>query len=123
MKNSRISFLDCYYLKKLLQRDADQGATQRRVYSHEEYIALVSRSGQFMTHDYSHKSTDEDQRMMAFFDSLVQREIENWSSEDLRTPQSPSDVENNNPSDHDDSSDSDGTLLIKFTFEFKKKKN
>lgn len=36
---------------------------------------------QFMSHDYSHQSTKEDPRMMAFFDSLVQREIEGWSSE------------------------------------------
>lgn len=35
-----------------------------------------------MTHDYSHQSTKEDPRMMAFFDSLVQREIEGWVSED-----------------------------------------
>ncbi|XP_014214692.1 DDB1- and CUL4-associated factor 5 [Copidosoma floridanum] len=89
-----------------LKRDVDKGATQRRVYSHEEYIALVLRSGQFMTHDYSHQSTDEDQRMMAFFDSLVQREIESWSSEDLRTPQSPTDIENNNTTDQNNSSDS-----------------
>lgn len=45
-----------------------------------------------MTHDYSHQSTREDPRMMAFFDSLVQREIEGWSSEDMATNlQSPSD--------------------------------
>ena len=35
-----------------------------------------------MSHDYSHQSTKEDPRMMAFFDSLVQREIEGWLSED-----------------------------------------
>lgn len=35
-----------------------------------------------MSHDYSHQSTKEDPRMMAFFDSLVQREIEGWSSEE-----------------------------------------
>ncbi|KAF4528141.1 hypothetical protein B566_EDAN011157 [Ephemera danica] len=39
-------------------------------------------SRKFMSHDYSHQSTQEDPRMMAFFDSLVQREIEGWSSED-----------------------------------------
>lgn len=37
---------------------------------------------QFISHDYSHQSTKEDPRMMAFFDSLVQREIEGWSSGD-----------------------------------------
>lgn len=35
-----------------------------------------------MTHDYTEASTEEDPRMMAFFDSLVQRELEGWSSDD-----------------------------------------
>lgn len=39
------------------------------------------RSGQVMTHDYSHQSMKEDSRMMAFFDSLVQREIEGLTSD------------------------------------------
>ncbi|KAI1284876.1 DDB1- and CUL4-associated factor 5 [Halotydeus destructor] len=52
----------------------------RRVYSHEDYINLVLESGQLMTHDYSHHSVQEDPRMMAFFDSLVQRDIEGWTS-------------------------------------------
>lgn len=64
-----------------------------------------------MTHDYSHQSTDEDQRMMAFFDSLVQREIESWSLEDMPTPQSPSDSENNNATDRNNQSDSEGNLF------------
>lgn len=34
-----------------------------------------------MTHDYSNQNTSEDQRMIAFFDYLVQQEIEGWSSE------------------------------------------
>lgn len=65
------------------------------MFTHDEYIGLVLRSGQFMTHDYSHQSTKEDPRMMAFFDSLVQREIEGWSSEDMPTPRTPSDSEIN----------------------------
>lgn len=52
----------------------------RDVFSHEEYVSLVNSSGQNMTHDYSHQNTFEDPRMMAFFDSLVQREIEGWVS-------------------------------------------
>ena len=35
---------------------------------------------QDVNHDYSHGSMDEDPRMMAFFDSLVQREVEGWTS-------------------------------------------
>ena len=52
------------------------------MFSHEEYINLVLQDGHVMSHDYSHESTDEDPRMMAFFDSLVQRELEGWSSDD-----------------------------------------
>ncbi|OWF46287.1 DDB1- and CUL4-associated factor 5-like [Mizuhopecten yessoensis] len=55
---------------------------ERSVYTHEEYINLVLQSGHVMTHDYSSHSTEEDPRMMAFFDSLVQRELEGCSSED-----------------------------------------
>ncbi|XP_050407291.2 DDB1- and CUL4-associated factor 5 [Patella vulgata] len=53
---------------------------ERPVYTHEEYINLVLRSGHVMSHDYTQHSTEEDPRMMAFFDSLVQREMETWSS-------------------------------------------
>ncbi len=35
-----------------------------------------------MSHDYSQQSMDEDPRMMAFFDSLVQRELEGWSTDE-----------------------------------------
>ncbi|WAR18248.1 DCAF5-like protein [Mya arenaria] len=55
---------------------------ERRVYSHEEYINLVLQDGHVMSHDYSQESTEEDPRMMAFFDSLVQRELDGWSSDD-----------------------------------------
>ncbi len=52
----------------------------RKVYSREEYVRLSLESGSFMTHDYSAESTEENPRMMAFFDSLVQREVEGNSS-------------------------------------------
>lgn len=54
----------------------------REIFSHEEYVSLLNASGQNMTHDYSQQNTSEDPRMMAFFDSLVQREIEGWNSND-----------------------------------------
>ena len=81
---------------------------ERRIYSHAEYINLVTQSGpvslsefrnyrylillvlsisslveQFMslTYDANRKSTREDPRMMAFFDALVQRDIEGWSDD------------------------------------------
>ncbi|XP_039283039.1 DDB1- and CUL4-associated factor 5 [Nilaparvata lugens] len=53
---------------------------KRKVFSHAEYLSLVYRGGQIIDHDYSNESTAEDPRMMAFFDSLVQREIECWTS-------------------------------------------
>lgn len=54
----------------------------RDIFSHEEYMSLFNVSGQNMSHDYSDQNTTEDPRMMAFFDSLVQREIEGWNSDD-----------------------------------------
>uniref|UniRef100_A0A8C7FYZ3 Ddb1 and cul4 associated factor 5 n=1 Tax=Oncorhynchus kisutch TaxID=8019 RepID=A0A8C7FYZ3_ONCKI len=53
----------------------------RSLYSHEEYINLVLNSGSGLSHDYVSQSIQEDPRMMAFFDSLVRREIEGWSSD------------------------------------------
>lgn len=35
---------------------------------------------QRINHDYSDQSINEDAKMMAFFDSLIQREIEGWDS-------------------------------------------
>ncbi|KAK9409807.1 DDB1- and CUL4-associated factor 5 [Crotalus adamanteus] len=53
----------------------------RCLYTHEEYINLVLNSGSGLSHDYANQSVQEDPRMMAFFDSLVRREIEGWSSD------------------------------------------
>ena len=50
----------------------------RQVYSHDEYIRLVMRSDSLVSHDYSNQSVEENPQMMAFFDSLVQREIEGF---------------------------------------------
>ena len=62
----------------------DRGESgDRRVFSHEEYIGLVMRSSVNMIgQDYSMANTEENPRMMAFFDSLVQREIEGWDTDD-----------------------------------------
>ncbi|XP_015788187.1 DDB1- and CUL4-associated factor 5-like [Tetranychus urticae] len=53
----------------------------RKVYSHEEYIQLVLESGHLAAHDYSNQSVQEDPRMIAFFDSLVQRDIEGLTTD------------------------------------------
>ncbi|XP_037097112.1 DDB1- and CUL4-associated factor 5 [Syngnathus acus] len=55
--------------------------TCRSLYTHEEYISLVLNSGSGLSHDYVSQSIQEDPRMMAFFDSLVRRELEGWSSD------------------------------------------
>lgn len=51
-----------------------------------------------MTHDYSHQSTREDPRMMAFFDSLVQREIEGWCSDSMTSAPETSSSDSDNSS-------------------------
>lgn len=70
----------------------------RIVYSHQDYVDLVGSSGERISHDYSDQSTLEDAKMMAFFDSLIQREIEGWvSSEELQTTDSDSDFDHEWP--------------------------
>ncbi|KAK3603057.1 hypothetical protein CHS0354_015750 [Potamilus streckersoni] len=59
-----------------------QQENERQVYTHEEYINLVLNGGHITTHDYSHESMEEDPRMIAFFDSLVQRELEGRNSDE-----------------------------------------
>jgi WD repeat-containing protein 22 len=63
-------------------RSPEVSIAERPVFTHEEYINLVLRSGLGMNHDYSSQSVEEDPRMMAFFDSLVQREHEYSSSDE-----------------------------------------
>ena len=71
--------------------EQEKGEDERPVYTHEDYIGLVLRSEAMMSRDYSTQSTSENPRMMAFFDSLVQREIEGWDSlEDTETQSSQS---------------------------------
>ena len=55
-----------------------------------------------MNHDYSNGSTDEDPRMMAFFDSLVQREVEGCTSNtDLSDDDIEADGTNNSGAEDD----------------------
>lgn len=70
---------------------ADYNELPRSVYSHDDYIYLVGHTGQRISHDYSDQSTQEDLRMLAFFDSLIQREIEGWESQSQDTFSSDSD--------------------------------
>ncbi|XP_075982813.1 DDB1- and CUL4-associated factor 5 [Anticarsia gemmatalis] len=59
-----------------LLKEAQGSDNPRELYSHEDYVSLVHHSGQYISHNYAEQSTREDPRMMAFFDSLVQRELE-----------------------------------------------
>lgn len=62
-----------------LTEEAQGAENPREVFTHEEYLSLVSMNGQNMSHDYTtNPNTNEDPRMMAFFDYLVQQEIEGW---------------------------------------------
>jgi len=57
----------------------DGGRTAMR---HIDYLEMMLRNGHAMAHDYSHQSTDEDPHMIAFFDSLVRRERDGWTSDE-----------------------------------------
>lgn len=82
---------------------ASEGEVQRRRYTYQEYVDLVLESGQLMSHDYSHQSVNEDPRMMAFFDSLVQRDENGWTSSDSSQEGAPP----ARPSSSESSSDSE----------------
>lgn len=58
-----------------------------------------------MSHDYSSRNTNEDPRMMAFFDSLIQQEIESWDA-DSSTDSSHNSDATHSCSSSNDSSDS-----------------
>ena len=54
----------------------------RAAMRHIDYLEMMLRNGHAMAHDYSHQSTDEDPHMIAFFDSLVRRERDGWTSDE-----------------------------------------
>ena len=60
------------------RHNSRESGRNRQVYSHDEYIRLVMRSDSLVSHDYSNQSVEENPQMMAFFDSLLQREIEGF---------------------------------------------
>ncbi|CAH2245079.1 jg15917 [Pararge aegeria aegeria] len=70
------SALEYPQMRGTLLEEAQGSDNPREIYSHEDYVSLVHHSGQYLTHNYAEQSTSEDPRMMAFFDSLVQRELE-----------------------------------------------
>ena len=54
-------------------RDTTRG---RNVSTRSNYLRLVQESHSILNHDYSNETTEENPRMLAFFDRLVQREME-----------------------------------------------
>lgn len=56
--------------------------SRRELYSHSDYLSFIQFGGLPLNHDeYESKSTAEDPRMLAFFDSLIQREKDNLHSD------------------------------------------
>ncbi|XP_017026703.1 DDB1- and CUL4-associated factor 5 [Drosophila kikkawai] len=54
---------------------------------------LHRNSSDYVSQDFSARNTDEDQVMLAFFDTLVQRELESWSTVDNQSSSSSSSSE------------------------------
>lgn len=107
-----------------LLEDGGNAHIGRDVYSHDEYMSIINSSGLNMTHDYSNQNTTEDSRMMAFFDSLVQREIEGWvsgenSDDSFKSSSSeessrPTSTEEDSSSSEDDSDDDDDDSVTNY---------
>ena len=77
----------CGYISK------EEKITKRPFYSHEQYMQLIVESGEPpLSHDYGSQSVDEDPRMIAFFDSLIQRVNAGWFSDESSDDESPMDA-------------------------------
>lgn len=59
--------------------------SRRDLYTHNDYVELVLGSGRPLTHEYDECSVEEDPRMLAFFDSLIQRELSGLNSDSTGT--------------------------------------
>lgn len=51
--------------------------------SREDYSVMIDMTDPSLIHDYSEQNTCEDMFMMAFFDSLVQQELETWNTNSI----------------------------------------
>lgn len=82
----------------------DDGVTNgdskaRPIFSQNDYMDLLVHNGPVMTHDYTNGSTEEDPRMIAFFDTLVHHELEEATTDDDGPFDSSLEVVNNEISD------------------------
>jgi len=62
--------------------DNELESKTRLVFSQNDYVDLLVHNGPTMSHDYTNGSTEEDPRMIAFFDTLVQHELEATTDDD-----------------------------------------
>lgn len=87
----------------------------REVFSHHDYFSLVQMNWSHMTHDYSNQNTHEDPRMMAFFDSLIQQEIEGWDTNNSSDSEQISEDTSENSTRQSSTEDSEDDNLNYFT--------
>jgi len=89
---------------RMIVEDRQLSSINRPAFLRDDYIEMMIRgndSPAMMAHDYTHESTEEDPRMIAFFDSLIRREREEFTTNDTL---------------EDDDSDSDvGTQYLRLT--------
>jgi DDB1- and CUL4-associated factor 5 len=67
-----------------LMGERDEYLPKRKLYTNRELFELrwFPHANQTASNIEAHQSMEEDQAMIAFFDSLVRREMNNWSNED-----------------------------------------
>ncbi|KAK0046984.1 DDB1- and CUL4-associated factor 5 [Biomphalaria pfeifferi] len=89
------------------RRYGDDDEVERNAYSHEEYIHMVLQAGSFLSHDYTRGTTEEEPCMIAFFDSLIQREVEH----SIELEDSSSSSSSSSGDDHDASREKNGAKV------------
>ncbi len=62
---------------------------KRTLYSHDQYMQFIVETGEPLSHDYDTQSLEEDPRMIAFFDSLIQRVNAGWFADESSDEESP----------------------------------
>ncbi|XP_055853379.1 DDB1- and CUL4-associated factor 5 [Episyrphus balteatus] len=98
-----------------LMEEATCSENPRDLFSPFTFPSLTPQSWSHMPHDYSSRNTNEDPRMMAFFDSLIQQEIEGWDTNNSSDSQLASDGGESTHSPNNSSiEDSDEQELLRY---------
>lgn len=98
-----------------LTEEATCSENPRDLFSPFTFPSLTPQSWSHMPHDYSSRNTNEDPRMMAFFDSLIQQEIEGWDTNNSSDSQLASDGGESSHSPNNSSiEDSDEQELLRY---------